>query len=125
MIIDTNILIDFVSGDEQIIQVVRDWRERGVALFISTIVEAEFLSFSKMVGETRQLAIQFLEENFISVPFDRPIARLAADVRQTTNIKFPDAGIAATALFTHTPLVTRNVKDFRRVLGLQILSLEK
>ena len=123
MTIDTNVLIDFLSGDDRVVHVVRRWREEGVSLFVSTIVETEFLGFSKMVGETRRSAEQFLEENFISVSFDRPIARIAAGIRQDAKIKFPDAAIAATALFTHTPIVTRNVKDFRRVFGLQIISL--
>lgn len=123
MTIDTNILIDFVSGDDHIVDTLRQWRQQGVSLFVPTIVEAEFLGFSQMTGEVRRTAETFLEENFISVPFDRPIARLAATIRQKSKIKLPDASIAATALFTHTPIVTRNVKDFRRVLGLQIVTL--
>ena len=61
----------------------------------------------------------FLTENFFSVPFDRPLARIAAAIRHTAKIKFPDAAIAATALYTHTPLVTRNLRDFKNIPDLQ------
>jgi predicted nucleic acid-binding protein len=41
----------------------------------------------------------------------------------TLDTKFPDAAIAATALSTHTPLITRNQRDFKRIAGLRIVVL--
>ena len=40
-----------------------------------------------------------------------------------TELKLPDAIIAATALHTGTPLLTRNVKDFKKVRGLKLLEV--
>lgn len=76
-----------------------------------------------MTPNERALTELFLEENFIFVPFDRFVARIAARLRRETRIKFPDAAIAATAIFTRTSLVTRNLKDFRRVPNLEIVNL--
>ena len=36
------------------------------------------------------------------------------------NLKLADSIIAATALFTGTALLTRNVRDFKRVAGLRV-----
>ncbi len=123
MTIDTNIIIGYLNGEEQIITTLTHWRKEGLTLFLPTVVEAEVLSFSGWT-ETEELATTFfLEENFTSISFDRTVARLAARLRRETKIKFPDAAIAATALSTRTPLITRNVRDFKRISGLRVLTI--
>lgn len=65
-----------------------------------------------------------MEQNFASVPLDRAIARMISDIRQKNRaIKVPDAAIAATALYTHTPLVTRDKQGFGKVTGLEIITI--
>lgn len=106
-----------------LIQTLSQWKEEGRPLFLSTVAEAEILCFGRWSTQEQHIAEQFLEENFTSISLDRRIARIAADIRKTTKIKFPDAAIAATALFTHTPLVTRNQKDFKVIVQLPIISI--
>ena len=53
-------------------------------------------------------------------PSTVPIWRIAAAIRRETKLKFPDAAIAATALFTHTPVAYRNQRDFKKVSGLKL-----
>lgn len=103
------------------IELLDTWRSQGGFLYLSTIVETELLSFSGWTAREEAEVKEFLDENFITIPFDRRVARLAAELRKESKVKLPDAGIAATALFTKTPLVTRNIKDFRTVKGLQLL----
>lgn len=123
MTVDTNIIIGYLNGDKPITDAVQLWRGNNVSLFLSAIVEAEVLSLSGLTYEERVRIQEFLEENFIPISFDRTIARIAADIRRQAKIKLPDAAIAATALSTHTPVVTRNHKDFRRVKNLQIIEI--
>jgi predicted nucleic acid-binding protein len=113
---DANIVIAYLGGEEGVIKQFTDWQESGLPLILSTVVEAEVLSFSQWTDEEYQAAERFLEENFTLMVFDRNIARMAADIRRNKKMKFPDAAIAATALFTHTPVVTRNVRDFKGLL---------
>lgn len=120
---DTNIVIAYLEGDPAATESILAWTRERRILFLSTVAESEVLSFSQFTNEERTATEKFLEENFTSVVFDRVIARIAANIRHTTKIRFPDAAIAATALFTKTPLVTRNVRDFKKVPDLQILSL--
>jgi len=123
MTLDTNILIAFFEEDPVVVGALSAWKMQGISLFLSTIVEAEVLSFDKWTSGERNRIEQFLEQEFVSVPFDRPLSRIAARIRVKKSIKLPDAAIAATALYTNSPLVTRNIRDFRSVQNLQVLSL--
>lgn len=123
MTLDTNIVIAYLGGDDSVIRFLDPFRPIGTPLFLSTVVESELLAFSNWTKQDRESTQQFLEENFTSIAFDRSIARIAAEIRRTTKIKFPDAAIAATALFTKTPLLTRNLRDFQNVPGLQVLTI--
>lgn len=123
MIVDANIIIAYLGGDEKIIDLLSDVRREGTSLLLPTIVEAEVLSFSDWTSDERRATEQFLEDNFTSIPFDRSVARVAAKIRRETKIKFPDAAIAASALVTRTPLITKNYRDFKKVAGLKIVEL--
>lgn len=123
MTLDTNIIIAYLNGEPSVAAVLDEARARGIPLFLPAAVEAEFLSFSKWSLEQRRMMEKFLEENFIFIPLDRPLIRLAAGLRAKTNIKFADATIAATALFTSTSLATRNVRDFKNIATLTVLPL--
>jgi predicted nucleic acid-binding protein len=123
MTIDANILIAYLAGDGAVIQALTRWRRDGMPLFLSTVAEAEVLSFSEWTLQERHDTEKWIEENFTSLSFDRQVARVAADLRRNYKIKFPDAAIAATAWYTNSPLVTRNQRDFKHIGGLQIIAL--
>ncbi|HBV01345.1 MAG TPA: VapC toxin family PIN domain ribonuclease [Candidatus Taylorbacteria bacterium] len=123
MTLDTNIIILYLNRETAIVRALDEIRKQGVSFILPAAVEAEFLSFSSWTPDQRRTMEEFLEENFVFVSLDRPLARLAARIRVNTRIKFADASIAATALFTNTPLVTRNVRDFKKVPGLQVMTL--
>lgn len=123
MTIDANIIIAYLDGERRVVSALSRWRSEGKTLFLPTIVEAEVLSFSGWTADERKIAELFLEENFTSISFDRVASRFAAEIRRTVKIKFPDAAIAAAALYTRTPLVTRNQKDFKNVPTLSIVVL--
>jgi len=120
MTIDANVVIAYLAGQQLVIGTLTELQRAGIPLFLSTVAEAEILSFPGWTEQERHTTERFLEENFTSIPFDRTIARIAAGIRRTTRIKTPDAAIAATARFTHTPLLTRNARDFRKVPNLSV-----
>ena len=116
-----NIIIAYLNDDALVIRVLNQWKQENVPLYCSTVVETEVLSYPQYSLQERRTIELFLEENFISIPFDRSVARIAAHIRAHTKTKFPDAAIAATARYTSSPVVTRNVKDFRNIHDIQII----
>lgn|SRR3989344_6696099 len=123
MTLDANILIAYLNGDPVAVDFIKKSRSEGLLLILPTVAESEILSFPNWSNEELEASQIFLEENFTSIDFNRNIARVAAEIRRSKKIKFPDAAIAATALFTGTPLITRNVKDFRNISDLKLVSI--
>jgi predicted nucleic acid-binding protein len=57
------------------------------------------------------------------VPLDSRLARMAANLRRLYKIKTVDSIIAATSLYTGSTLVTRNIKDFQKIIGLKLIQI--
>ena len=123
MTLDTNIVIAYLEGEEAVVAKLSEWRAAGVPLLLSAVVESEVLSFSGWRPGEYERARTFLAQQFTSISFDRAIAHATSLVRQQTRLKFPDAAIAATALYTRIPLATRNIRDFKHVPGLEVITL--
>ena len=123
MTIDTNIVIAYLAGEEVIVRALSEWKEVGMTLLLPSVVETEVLSFPGLPDEEHTRIEQFLESEFLFVPLDRSLARVAAHVRRTRRIKTPDSIIAATAITSGTSLVTRNARDFRNIPNLTVLNV--
>ena len=117
--LDTNILIYYAAGDEHVASFLRD--NGNKIFYIPTIVIAEFLSHPLMDERTQALFRLFLSQT-TAIGLDTALAERAAIIRRVHKLKLADAVIAATALFTGSTLITRNEKDFRKVLGLGIIN---
>lgn len=122
--VDTNILIAYLGGEEAVIRQIKEWREEGVVLFISSVTECELFSYPKLSFDEEAKIERFLAEHFIAVPFDGIRARKAAAIRRAVStLKLPDAAIAALALEMNVPLFTRNIRDFKKVPNLELFTL--
>jgi predicted nucleic acid-binding protein len=124
MTIDTNILIAYLGGESLVINQIQQWRFQNIPLFISSITECELLSFPKLTKSEEEKINELLKESFIVFPFDSLRARQAAKIRrEIPTLKLPDAAIAALALEMNTPLVTRNIKDCKKIPNLKLLKI--
>jgi len=119
---DTNAIIYYLKGDENVSGQVEEILSTNPSIYISTITEVELFGFSK-ITEAEAYQIEKILETISIIPLDSRIARMAARIRQLYKLKTADSVIAATALFTGSVLVTRNVKDFSKVTDLQIQSI--
>lgn len=108
VLFDTDVLIDHLTDSRKSLPIV----VKGI---YSSISRAELYS-----GNGDEAIIDRLLDNFEEMSVDRPVAEAAGNIRRATAIKLPDALIAATALLTGSKLLTRNVRDFRKVKGLRL-----
>lgn len=117
--LDRNAVIYYLAGDACTVPVILEALRDEVPLYLSAVSEAELFSFSKLTTADERL-LDGLIRTISVIPVDSQIARIAAATRRTSRLPLPDSIIAATALFTGSTLVTRNLRDFRRVTGLSI-----
>jgi predicted nucleic acid-binding protein len=113
---DTNILVYFLEGRSQL----SPYHEAN--FIISSISEVEFLGVKTIAGLPLSKRERLVKECIV-LPFDENIKETAIQVKRQTNIKTPDAIIAATAIWYGLPLLTAD-KGFSKIQGLNLLLLE-
>ena len=121
-LIDTNIIIYTLKGEKEAVEAMESFEDEAIAVFYSTIVEAELFSFHQLTENQRLKIKQILGLGEI-IDVDSDVALKAAELRALSSkqynrkLKLPDALIAATALLTSAVLVTRNVDDFSHLMN--------
>jgi len=116
--LDTNAVIYFIRDEEKVVARIREILAQS-SPYLSTVTELELFARPNITAE-EELALEEALAYVTIVPLFSNTARIAARVRREYGLKTPDSAIAATALVTDTTLVTRNVRDFRRVPGLTV-----
>lgn len=119
--LDTNPIIYYAKDDKAVVEHLEALIQLS-PIYVSTVTQIELFSFSDL-SRREEDRIKSILRAFLIVPLDSQIAEIAARLRREYQLKLPDSAIAATALFTGSTLVTRNVKDFKNVSGLEIISL--
>ena len=112
--LDTNAIIYYLKDDPDAVIILSNIFTQDTPLYISAITEIELFGFSKLSDyEVEQ--IEAILKTVAIIPVDSRIARTAGFIRRNYHINIADSAIAATALFTGTTLLTRNIRDFRKI----------
>lgn len=107
IILDTNIVILYLQGENDICQWIDDCLSKGKKFAISSITVVELMSYPKIsLAEIFQIE-QWLHAVLV-VNIDTSIAREAARLRRVKAITTTDAVIAATAILFKVSLATRD-----------------
>lgn len=122
LVFDTNILIHYGNQDSSVVRALEAWSEDKEPMIISTIVEAELLSWPELTHDDLRRADRILSI-FTIFPIDSLAARTAAFLRRQYKTPLADSIIAATAFLHNAPLVTRNAKDFSKIREIEILKI--
>jgi tRNA(fMet)-specific endonuclease VapC len=130
-LLDTNACIKVLNGSSAAL-VARLRREDPAAVLISSVTRAELLfgaRNSTRVSETLKLLARFLAP-LVSAPFDDRAAEHYGAIRAELASRGQPIGpndllIAATAKARDATLVTHNVREFSRVVGLAIEDWER
>lgn len=119
-IIDSNVVIDFLSGKlpkkgmELIRQVVDD------IPVISVITVIEVLGY-KTSKEAEKLLSGFIKDSIV-IELSEKVVQNSIKLRKEHKIKIPDAIIAASAITSDLKLITRNIKDFAGIKGIEVIN---
>ena len=124
ILLDTNILIQYMKGLDSVVQRLQDASPREVAIPSVVACELEYGTLKTGSARRRAMASGLLAK-FTQVPFDREAASEAARIRvelerQGTVIGPMDLLIAGTATSRGAVLVTNNTGEFSRVKGLRL-----
>lgn len=111
VIIDTDILIDFLRGNDGAKKFLMEL-SREYVCYCSVITIAELYSGMR---EDEKSATEELLDGFYHLPINRPIAELAGQLKQQSKsrtLALDDCLIAATALVEAGVIATRNSKHY-------------
>lgn len=107
VLLDSCILIDFLSGREE----ARSYLAEVDAAAISLVTWMEVIVGAATPDE--EAVVRGFLSAFDILPVDGPVAEEAVVLRRTRRLKLPDAIIVATARVHGRSLATRNTKDFQ------------
>ena len=120
--LDTNAIIYYLDEEPTVVPLLEPILGQDMAIFVSVVTELELLSHPGLTEED-MAAIQQLLTSVVIFPLESRLAQLAGALRRQYHLKTPDSVVAATALLTHTTLVTRNIRNFQGIDGLSLLPI--
>lgn len=120
--LDTNVLIYYAAGDERVATALDNALLTEQTIFIPSIVVVEFFAYPAMTRQETDTFYRVLQDAVI-VPLDFKLGLSAAAIRRDHSLKLADSVVAATAISTRSTLATRNLDDFKKVTGLQVVRL--
>lgn len=95
--------------------------KNGELLCVSSISCAEVLAYESLTEKDIEETRKFLAP-FLSITFDDQLADQAGYIRRAYKLKFPDAGIAATASVFRVPLLTRD-RQMKKVKEIEVIAV--
>jgi len=118
-VLDTNAVIYYIGAEERALRKLVPIIQSNNTIILPSVVVAELWSGKRMPDDEIPLIEQFMA-TLLQTPLDMQMAKSAGILRRTLPLDLGDACIAATALAYGATLLTRNIKDFKRVPGLAI-----
>ena len=126
-LIDSDWVIDHLSGTEEAVQLLDHLVEKGIAISIITYMEVyQGIERSSDKQEAQAKLAAFLAAAPV-IPLSLSVAQRCAQLREQlkrqgkrVNARALDLIVAATALEHNLTLVTRNTDDYKDIPGLRI-----
>jgi predicted nucleic acid-binding protein len=119
--IDTNVIINYFKAEARSVNFFEKYKNKDT-FGISIITKIELTSYPNITEEELLKIEEFLKE-FIIIPVDENIASICSYIRRKYKTKLGDSIIAATAIYYNSPLLTFNIRDFKKIKELKLISL--
>lgn len=117
--LDTNAIIYYLKDEAAAVGMLQDIFRQNVTIYVATMTELELFGYPGL-SLAESLQIDGLLKTLSVIPLDSRLARIAGTLRRTYRTSVTDSVIAATALFTGSKLITRNINDFKGIVDLSI-----
>lgn len=121
IIIDTNIIIYYLAGNKKWVNIINKLLDQKCKLYISVITEMELFAWPTL-NVNEQDKINAILDSVDIINIDSKLARIAGFLRQQIKSRTADSLVAATAKSLDLPLLTNNVKDFKKFKGIYVIS---
>lgn len=105
---DTNVFIHYLKGNDSYQEYFEDEFLKNNTILFSIITRIELLSF-KDASEKEIHTIRNLLQEFEIIPLIPGVENLCIAIRKKNSIRIPDSIILASAIYTHSRLVTADI----------------
>jgi tRNA(fMet)-specific endonuclease VapC len=127
IVVDTNVVSFLFKRSPQAAEYAALIAGKAQLISFQTIAEFDHGALKANWGQRRVESLELYLEQFTVIPYTRGLARAWAKAKVLSQsngraIDPADAWIAATALLYGVPLITDNVKDFKGVTDLEIIT---
>ena len=117
--LDTNVIIYYLDDELDIVRLLDDALDMGIPLFVAGVTETELFGYAALTS-SQMKDIEDILQLCRTIHTNANITRIAGAIRRESNVKTIDAIIAATTFFTNSTLITRNIRDFKRIPSLKV-----
>lgn len=121
ILVDTSIIIDYLRQKDKSKTIQIRLEQSQIPLYASIITHTECFS-GKSIWEKKE-ALQTLKLLFAGIKIlllEEKTSEKAGEIRAKYGKNISDAIIASTALFSNLTLATLNIKDFKKIKGLNL-----
>lgn len=121
LVVDTDVFVDYLRGWPKATEFFR--KIKDTSFLFSAVTEAELLSGKECNKLEKRTSVFEVLNRGSKISVENRIAKIAGYFRRVYNIEVvSDAIIAATAFATKAKLVTRNVKDFKKIKEISVVA---
>lgn len=117
-VLDTNAIVYYVNDEPNAVAVLSPILANEI-IIVPSLVITELWSSTKTSPAEMQRIESFLNSVLV-VKLDAELAQAAGILRRDHNMSLGDSVVAATTLATRASLLTRNIRDFKKIRGLKI-----
>ncbi len=115
LVFDTDIIVDHLRGADKATALIEQVKTGDIIGRISTLTEAELFAGKDSEDSEKRAILSELLTLFNKSDVDGVVARIGGEFKRKYGIGSADALIAATAFTTRSKLLTRNLRDFKKV----------
>jgi len=120
ILLDTNILIEILKGNEKTIQKVQSFSEE-LAISSITVMELYYGAINKTELNKLEKFTSLFQIIQLNEKISKTAVQLVKSYAKSHTLDIPDSLIASTCLISDCRLFTYNLKDFKYIDGMKLL----